>query len=583
VTDNGSITVEVVPGEMQPWSDAEGSRPPAGGPALRALLDDVLPRASRALIAGPHERDVVELVAARSEYVTVLLRSVSDATALDSALAATNVTVVAGALDGFVNRGGRQRYDVVVAADGLDRLLGTDSAALDWPQRASALARAAGTDGVVVVGCANEFALTGLLDRRPVDNRHRDDEWRPLHDDPLRPASPEQLTTALADAGFGGAALYAVFGAEGRPHAIVDVPAAAATRPGRPAARLAVRALEAATAQTPLLAPPADAADAAARAGLLAAVAPGWIAVCGGASGGHSVYAEAGAPGSMLTADRGTHGWQVRVVAGEPRELSEPGDLTEPVVAFSPDALPALVPDTDSVERVLLRLAAADDVPGFRQVAARLGEWARDQDGGGAGPTPVLCFEDLGVDGDTFAFGLSGWVTAAAAAPAELLAAAWHRFQDRLLAGHRRHPWPPWMVGDDLVSAWLAMSGEEATAATVKRGREIADGVAAAVAAGQGGDPEIDLRTALADAEAGKLKAHELAGHIFGLERTIRFRDQQLKVREDRIRALRLELRTIKGSRAAKLAGVIQKAAKIRHPRQFAGGVKRRLRRALQR
>jgi hypothetical protein len=589
VTDNGSITVEVVPGEMQPWTDYEGARKPAGGPVLRALLADVLPPAARALVAGPHEREVVELVAARSEQVTVLLRSVSDATALDAALAAPNVTVVAGALDGFVDRADLKRYDVVVAADGLDRLLGTDSAGLNWPQRASALGRTATADGLVVLGCDNEFALTGLLDRRPVDDRHGDDEWRPLHDDPLRPTSPDQLTAAVADAGLGDAAVYAVFGAEGVAHTVVDASAAAATRPGRPAARLAVRALEASTVDTPLLAPPDDAADAAARADLLAAVAPCWVAVCGG-SPAHTLYTPGGGPDSVLTADASPQGWQVRVAAGEASAgtavtggEADDADTASAFVVFSPEAVPALVPDTESVERVLLRLAAAEDVPGFRQVAAQLGEWARDRHGAGAGPATVVCFDDLGVDGETFALGLSGWVTMAPATAGELLAAAWHRFQDRMLRGHRRHPWPPWMVGDELVSAWLAMCGEDATTEMVKRGREIADAVAAAVAAGQGGDPEIDLRTALADAEAARVKAHELAGHIFGLERTIRYRDQQLKVRESRIRAQRQELRAIKGSRAAKLAGVIQKAAKIRHPRQFAGGVKRRLRRALKR
>ncbi|HEX7746001.1 MAG TPA: hypothetical protein VF462_12145 [Micromonosporaceae bacterium] len=583
VTENGSITVDVVRGEMQPWSDYEGHRKPTGGAVLQALLQDVLPQAARALVVGPHARDVIELVAASSESVTVLLRSVGDATTLEAAVQATNVKVVTGALDGFADRAD-ERFDVVVAADGLDRVLGTDSPAMTWPERASALARTAAPQAVVVLGCDNEFALTGLLDRRPVDNRHGDDEWRPLHDDPYRPTSPDQLVNALAGVGLAVEGLYAMVDVAGVPHTMLDRAAAAATRPGRLAARLAVRALEASTVSTPLLAPVADSADAAARAGLLDAVSPCWLAVCGATA--RTVYAEAADAASVLTANLDEQGWRVRVSSAESAESGEIAESGASAgIAFSPAAVPGVVPDTESVERVLLRLAAAEDVPGFRRVAAQIGEWARGRTEEDA--DVVICFDDLCVDGESFARGVFGWVTTPPASTSELLAAAWQRFQDRLLRGHRRHPWPPWMVGDELVTAWLAMCGEEAgdeaTAATVKRGREIADAVAAASGSDSGGDPEADLRTALADAEAARVRAEELAGHIFGLERTIRFRDQQLRVRESRLRGLRSDLRTIQGSRAAKLAEIIRKAGTVRQPRRFARGVKRRLVRVLRR
>ena len=80
-------------------------------------------------------------------------------------------------------------YDVVVAADGLDRVLGYDSNELNWSQRLDALAAVTAPGAVLVLGLENEFSLTNLLDRRPADERHADDEWRPLHDDPTRPVS----------------------------------------------------------------------------------------------------------------------------------------------------------------------------------------------------------------------------------------------------------------------------------------------------------------------------------------------------------------------------------------------------------
>ncbi|MEV4352201.1 hypothetical protein AB0J83_47710, partial [Actinoplanes sp. NPDC049596] len=214
--------IEVVRGEIQPWTDYTGYRKPAGGDALLAFLTDALPaKASRALVAGPHSHELITLVAARSEHVTVLIRSVSDATDLRAAFPGAEVTVIAGALDGLANG----PYDLVVAADGLDRVLGYDSPALNWPQRADLIHALAGPGAVVLIGVENEFGLAGLYDRRPVDARHGDDEWRPLHDDPERPTSPDQVLAALP-----GARLYASYDAAGETHTLLDAAAAALMR-----------------------------------------------------------------------------------------------------------------------------------------------------------------------------------------------------------------------------------------------------------------------------------------------------------------------------------------------------------------
>ena len=136
--------VQIVRGEIQPWTDYTGHRAPAGGEPLLALLDDLLPASSeRVLIAGPHAHPLVELVAARSAALTVLVRSVSDAQELRTAIPAGHVTVLTGALDGLVDV---PPFDVVIAADGLDRVLGADSPALDWPARWAELRRLATED-----------------------------------------------------------------------------------------------------------------------------------------------------------------------------------------------------------------------------------------------------------------------------------------------------------------------------------------------------------------------------------------------------------------------------------------------------
>ncbi len=544
MTDRVQTPDEIVRGELQPWTDYTGYRRPAGGPALLALLDDLLPeRAARTLVVGPHSTELLALAADRSVALTVLVRSVSDAAGLRGSLGSREtVTVIAGALDGLVDV---PPFDVVLAADGLDRVLGADSPALNWPQRAAELERLAAPDALVVVGVENEFALTGLFDRRPADARHGDDEWRPLHDDPARPTSPAQVTAALG----GDVRLYAAYDEAGASHTLLDAGTAALARPGRLGARLAVAGLSATAANTPLLAPIADGAEAASRAGLLGAVAPGWLAVRGPGGATHTGYSSV--PGAVLVVDLDEDGWTISVRRSSPTPL------------FDPALVPHRLPDTESVETLLFRLAAAEDVPGFRALAARIGAWANSEG--------ALCLDDLFVDGDGFTRGVLGHP--ADAGTAELLAAAWHRFADRLLAAHRRHPWPPWMTSsDDLVAAWLGMSGVDATPAVLARGREIADALAGPAV------DEPDLRAVLADAEADRVRAAELAGQVFGLERTLRFRDQSLRTREQQIRAGRDELRKMRRSPAMRIYEVSRKAAKIRHPRQFARAVKRRLR-----
>jgi hypothetical protein len=118
VSDN-QLAVEVVRGEMQPWSDYSGKRGSTQGPVLQALLDDVLPSdglpgEGRALILGPHGADLIQTVIAKAAGTTVLVRSVSDATALTEQFG-DKLQVVTGALDGLVDAD-RPRFDVVIAS-----------------------------------------------------------------------------------------------------------------------------------------------------------------------------------------------------------------------------------------------------------------------------------------------------------------------------------------------------------------------------------------------------------------------------------------------------------------------------------
>lgn len=566
MADHVSVSVDIVRGEMQPWTDASGNRSFTSGVSIARLLQDTLPGSARVLMVGPHSASLVGEVAARSKDVTVLLRSVSDAGEMAESVP-ENVFVLTGGLDGLVDRG--DTFDAVVAADGLDRVLGADSDDLDWPQRLDLLTRVVSGSGVTVVACENVASLANLLDRRPADQRHGDDEWRPLYDDPHRPAAVGQFAAALDARGLTPGRIYAAYGPLSEPRALVDTTAATATITTTAVARLTIGATIVAAAGSPLAGPVEPAADVLIRAGLLGATAANWIAVCG-ASGG-DFYAEL--PGSAATlrgdrADGTPASWRLSVSGGR---SAEPAGL----VVVEPATVPAAVPDAESVEHALVRLAAAEDVPAFRAAAARLGGYLREH--AAAEPTRVTFFDDLYADGESYALGLAGMVTTEPASPDALAAAAWHRFGDRLIAGHRRHPWPPWTVGDELVRIWLDMSGADSSDATLARGREIADAIAPFDATADVAGNEVDLQTALADAAAARQQAFELAGQVFGLERTIGYRDRQLKSREKAIRQLRSDLVRIHGSKAYKLVEAYRMAKKLRRARKLLGEVKRRV------
>jgi hypothetical protein len=558
---------------MQPWTDRTVPRP-----ALAALLTDVIPANRRTLVLGPHAPQLIEAVLAHSADVTILVRSVADAQRLGDEFGPC-LQVIAGALDGLQ----ASPYDVIIASDGLDRLLGYDSADLSWTERLAAVSALAAPDAVVVLGLENEFSLLNLLDSRPAEERHGDDEWRPVHDDPTRPVSVDQFRTALPWV----VEVYADFASS----AFVRADVAAAARPGELPTRLAVGALE--PADVPLLSPSHEGIDTAARAGLLASVPTGWLAIAG-ASPAQDIYAETA--GTVLTATQTLTGWDTAITgaptANAAEAASDPDSGSEPTraLSFDPGVVPGAISSGVAVESVLFRLAAAEDVPGFRKLAADLGDWVTES-------RVIVRWDDIIYDGDSFSYGVSGWTTPHPVQKEDLLAAAWVRFHERLIGQHRRHPWPPWMLGDDLVSAWLGMSGIEppeqvqatdpdtlpATSQQVARGKELATALAAVLGTG----PEtVDVRTALADAEAAKHELFELKGHVYGLERTLGFRNKAMKTREHRIRELRGQLQRvtaahdrIRDSRTYAVSRVLFHAAQVRKPQVVARKLARRMRR----
>ncbi|SDB80622.1 hypothetical protein GA0111570_102413 [Raineyella antarctica] len=616
----GTAVLGLVTGEMQPWTDYRGDRRPAGGPALEAWLVDLLgDRTYRhALIVGPHDLGIISRVVERSDRTTLVVRGVQDAQDLVSVLPST-VEVLAGPLDGLASDRADGRWDLVLALAGVERTLSTDSADLSWQAALRLLLDRAEPGSRVVVAADNTFAIGNTLDARPLQRRFGDEEWLPFHDDETRPGSIDSFVTAVRGLGAEVVLTTVGLGPAAQPEVLADTTVVSVPLQE---GWLVARAVHAARASgRPLLADPAEAIGAAARSGQLAATADSWFVVAGPALAGAPAVARVVAhvgpydgSGTVVRAAPADGRWTLlgateavpaRSLADlVPRPAPEPARMPpgdgqgfeppEPLLQDLPEPGPVLLgteparladswPAGPDVATILVRLAARDDVPAFRDLAARIGSAARRQ---GDASTQVLDLGDLWLDGDQVVGGASPWVRRAPASAAEHLAAAWWTFHDLLVGAQRRHPWPPWMEGRDLVRTWLAMSGVEADARLLDTGRRLADEAASSRRAALVVRP-LTVREALADRDRALHDMAELKGHIFGLERTLKFRDASLKSREETIRRLRGENvewrssrlfrtgRAVRSTlRAAGLGGVLRRGIKV------GGMIKRRLRRS---
>lgn len=242
---------------MLNWSDLHpgDARPAAAGPAATALLAATLQPEDSVLIAGPHAADLIAAVAAQVASVDLLVRSAPDAEELAELLSGTKGEVFCGSVDrfavdervggtpdgarggeapdgagdvstddgaageGVARQGAGGGYDVIVALDGLDRLVGPDTAQLSWAERLRRLQARLASGGRLLLGAENSFGFQRLVQPDITAALPRDEDWgRDVAD--RAPAGLKPLTAALeaagiADAGTAGTAgavqTYAVF------------------------------------------------------------------------------------------------------------------------------------------------------------------------------------------------------------------------------------------------------------------------------------------------------------------------------------------------------------------------------------
>jgi hypothetical protein len=256
----------MIGGEMPAFVEDE----PAVGGALFGYLVDQLPAGGRVLVAGPHDDALVDALAARCA-VTCLVRSQPKAAELD----ARGVEVLCGTLPKITDV---ERYDVVVALDGLGRLCSPEGPQYDWAESLQALKRALRPGGTLLLAVENELGVHRLVDPTSATSAQSDGAWRPLGEFDTKPGNQTRLAGKLAAEGLAVDWLATAWPFPAAP-TLIATPNALQDGPVDALAAVTAAAVGRAYADRSVLSDPRRLAAAAVRGGLGPEFAAAWLVV----------------------------------------------------------------------------------------------------------------------------------------------------------------------------------------------------------------------------------------------------------------------------------------------------------------
>ncbi|MCU7729736.1 hypothetical protein ODJ79_38970 [Actinoplanes sp. KI2] len=392
--------IRLIGGEMPGWSE---DHPPAGG-ALYGYLAEQLPAGSSVLVAGPHEDALIDALAARAT-VTCLVRSQPEA----ERLAARGLDVLCGTLTKLTDT---DRWDAVVALDGLGRLCSVEGPQYGWAECLQVLKRALRPGGALLLAVENELGVHRLVDPVAATATRADDAWRPLGEfDDSKPGTPGRLIAGLDAEGLAVDWLGAAWPEPGSP-TMIATPDALRDGPAGALAAAVASAVGTAYANRGVLSDPRRLAAAAVRSGLGPELATAWLVITHRTPG----PAPALRPPAVLLGD----GPVLEVTPGPD------GGWTRHVLREVPgrdtSALDGPWPAGRLLEELLLSACLRHDLPTVRRLLT-----------GWMAALPGATADNVVVDGDTYARLDPG-------VPAR--DDALRGFATMLLTGGYAHPWP---------------------------------------------------------------------------------------------------------------------------------------------
>ena len=428
--------LKMIGGEMPDWSDRRADeRPPAGGAVFAEILRRMAPAGGRILVAGPHDDALIDALGSRTEVVC-LLRSETDA----AALAERGVTVLCGTLAKVTDA---DRYDVVVALDGVDRLCSVEGPQLDWAEAVQVLRRALRPGGSLLLAVENELGVHRLVDRSAPTSAHGPGDWRPVGEfDEAKPGNPTRLAGRLAADGLAVSWLAAAWPLPSAP-TLLATPYALQDGPVGALSAAAAGAAGTAYAGVPVLSDPRRLAAAAVRGGLGAEFAASWIVLAHRAPRPALDFVPppvllGDGPVVELAHDR-DGGWVRKVVSG----TTTPGrDTTR---------LNGPLPTGRLLEELLLAACLRHELRTARRL---LSGWATWFDTLAADSQGSATVDNVLVDGDAYAL-LDPSRLGTSPGPATAL----RRFAETLLAGGYAHPWASATNVDSLTAVLAGAAG----------------------------------------------------------------------------------------------------------------------------
>jgi hypothetical protein len=444
-------------GEMFAWTDTN----PVRGALLRHLAGQLAGRGRRVLVAGPHADDLVAALTEGGATVSWLIRSLGDAE--NTAREHPKVTVLAGTI---VKLDPEEKFDLVVAADGVERLNSTEGDQMSAGELLDRLAEAVRPDGVLLLAHDNHLGVHHTVRLQPGAREADDAAWHPLDDhDPHRPASSEQLADRLTAAGLTVDVTYAAFPEPVAPTVLVG-PALLGNvgSPLRPRLGTALaQAFALGYRGRAVLSDPRRLVHRALRAGAEGTIAPSWLVIARapGPSAAPAI------PGSELlvgdvrgtfaysvsTGDDGTVRTEVLAPLDEPIEREGLRRIAQP---SAPGA------DTGYVlEERLLHLCATADLAELRGELGRFESWLREQatDGTLAGPVALAGLADVFVTPDGPTLLPTRWEPIEPVPLDTALVRALWEFAVQLITSAQPHPWPISSSAVDLTATMLGMVG----------------------------------------------------------------------------------------------------------------------------
>ncbi|GAA1536060.1 hypothetical protein GCM10009741_43270 [Kribbella lupini] len=393
----------MIAGELLNWSDLHPSdaRPAVGGPVAAELLAAVVRPTDSVLVAGPHSLELLEQLAKTAASVDVLARSAPDAEEIAQAL---DVRVFCGTLDHFGPEHGEASYDVVVALDGVPRLIGPDTLVLPWADGLAALKSRLAPGGRLLLGAENSFGIERLVQPDPTITVPRDEDWpADVRGDAAAPAGLKAVLSALQTADLRVTSTYALF------PTLVEASVGLSSVDQALAAAVVARSV-AARFSGPTLTDPYRTTQEAVAAGLGMELAPGWFFVVGAES---------------------------------------PGVLPDGAVPAGPGVL---------LEEELFTALRIDDHAALRRIIPAYVEWLRGQD---AATAAVASADNVISDGTTYR--LFGTAPALESTGDALVVAQLGRFARRSLEAGSRQPWAVGSAPRDLTARLASMAGISVT------------------------------------------------------------------------------------------------------------------------